>query len=494
MKVIISLSHVQKCSAGWNPRGGKTSLFLMTLFAVTLVSLVIQFRLFVLTSLVIIESAEIQDSYFAVPAVAKSSSKTDQSAVSSSSLWKSDNEQEEDADTTTHNNNDVVDYSINNQGGELWIQVQSWAEGLTAWTLSVSELAIAIKTLNATLVEPDITNGRLVPVGKMRLSDVFNRTSMEDFLQPNGYAGRKEFEKRMKQLENDKVPVSTFDMCLNRCHGGAICKGRGKMPCTVRVGDRNEERKLPSVFHGETSTDLNQAIEAAASGQTVVLKVHGYWKHSLSYMTDGDGRKLLDQDLVRKLHARSWKFVENLHQMADSILKQNGVFNDNYAAIHWRAELPNIDYLECARAIVAVKEEMKLSTNTTVFLMSSLMSDPEMQWGSSLAMARNCSAMEALHLLVDQNKFRKVDSIINDLKLPDTIIFVALDLIIASRAKEFSTCTKGCDNNYCASCNRLGHFAAHAVRTRKVGGKRSSNCWKLPPSFVPSPGEAKQQD
>jgi hypothetical protein len=158
-------------------------------------------------------------------------------------------------------------------------------------------------------------------------------------------------------------------------------------------------RQLKSYFVQRKSPVLNQAIEAVASGKKVELKVHQFRKRSLNYMTYGpDKRTLVDEDRWNEFQESRWQFTVNLHQMADSVLRRSGVSDDNYATIHWRADLADTDYLECARAIVGVREEMKLPTNTTVFLMLSLMTDPKMQRSTSLAKLRNSSAMEALHL------------------------------------------------------------------------------------------------
>jgi hypothetical protein len=75
----------------------------------------------------------------------------------------------------------AVDYSMNDRGGELFIHVQNWREGLAAWTTAFSEVAVAAKELNATLIEPEMSNARLVRDGKVRLSQVFNRSIIEDY-------------------------------------------------------------------------------------------------------------------------------------------------------------------------------------------------------------------------------------------------------------------------------------------------------------------------
>jgi hypothetical protein len=49
--------------------------------------------------------------------------------------------------------------------GVLWIHVQDWSEGISHWTKTFSQVVVLCKTLNATLVLPEITDGRLVGRG-----------------------------------------------------------------------------------------------------------------------------------------------------------------------------------------------------------------------------------------------------------------------------------------------------------------------------------------
>ena len=62
--------------------------------------------------------------------------------------------------------------------------------------------------------------------------------------------------------------------------------------------------------------------------------------------------------------------------------------------------------------------------------------------------------------------------------IPDPIVLAALDLILAARARELATCTKGC-RSVCARCGFQGQFVAltKEMRAEYNKGGTTYDCW-----------------
>jgi hypothetical protein len=153
-----------------------------------------------------------------------------------------------------------------------------------------------------------------------------------------------------------------------------------------------------------------------------------------------------------------------------------GIGNDSdFAIIHWRAEIPNMNYMECAERIVNAKDAMLLSSpkNAPRFLLMSSLSTSNstgMQWGGAQAMAPNATAQRALQYLMNDHGFSKIDQVFDQLDIHDWIIAAALDLILAQKATHFATCTRDCKGSWpnrdCLNCNHAGSFALTALQMR----------------------------
>ena len=84
----------------------------------------------------------------------------------------------------------------------------------------------------------------------------------------------------------------------------------------------------------------------------------------------------------------------------------------------------------------------------------------------------------ALELLLSESGgFRKLDTLLGE--YTDSSLFPIWDLILASRATKYSTCTRDCplNQNICAKCNHRGYFGALAIDMRAKQGKESYQCW-----------------
>jgi hypothetical protein len=302
------------------------------------------------------------------------------------------------------------------------------------------------------LVEPGIKDGRLVVQGNVWLSELLNLTD---------YYHSKKFAMTMMPLHEFQALniSSSFDICLDKENNAT--KSCGTIPCDYKKS---------------SSTNLTAAVQASLRGP-VVLKVHGLWWESLMNMgveinKDGVTKRLHDRK--KSNHVRGQlKFRESLFRLADSALQLMGIGSE-FAIIHWRAEIPNINYMECAESIVKAKDSMLMaSPNSSFLLMSSLSAShsTSMQgWGGAQSMSQNTTAQQALNYLMNDHAFRKLDQVFQALDIKDWIIAVALDLIMAQKSTHFATCTRGCERSqysYCLKCNYAGSFALTALQMRK---------------------------
>jgi hypothetical protein len=349
---------------------------------------------------------------------------------------------------------------------ELWIHVQSWREGIGHWTYSVSQLLAVAKKLNATIVEPGIENGRLVTEGNVWFSDIFNRSLIVDY-HPK-FATLKQFQEATTHSD-----ANVFHLCFRSCIHGDGCTG----PKTCENG-------IPSSFRQNHSDSLEKAMISAQimDSHHTVLNIHDFWVNSFDqmYLHTNGTNKLVDQDEVRLVTDHHLRFVDDLYNMADSLLERMGISNGSeYAVIHWRAERDSLDYMECAQGIVRAKKAMNMPQNMTFVLISSLMKDPSMEWGGSATLAENTAAPQALEFLLSDHALQKIDNVLNGTEARELAIYVALDLIMSQKATTFATCTRKCNkpHRYCRKCNYAGNFALLAMKMREVNNKESLECW-----------------
>jgi hypothetical protein len=346
----------------------------------------------------------------------------------------------------------------------LWIHVQDWAEGISHWTYSFSQLLAFAKKFNATLVEPGIENGRLVVEGNLRFSDVYNQSLLEDYHAK--FATLQQFQ----EVARDEAPV--FDLCLQACNPH-------KDECS---GHHACSNGIPSSFKHTYSETLERAIASSQNSRTV-LNIHSYWVDSLHEMylrQNGTNTttKLVEETQAKRVADHHLHFVDELYDMAEASLEGMGIAGD-YAVIHWRAERENINYMECAHGIVRTKDAMGLPPNTSFVLISSLMQDSTMEWGGAAHLAENTSAPQALDFLINDHSFRKVGSVVNTTEAKDLVVYSVLDLIISQKATAFATCTRTCrkPHFFCRHCNYLGQFAVLAMDMRGDSNKDSLECW-----------------
>ena len=363
----------------------------------------------------------------------------------------------------------------------LFLHVQSWREGMSGWKRSLANIIVMSQKLNATLVEPGIENGRLVVQGNIWLTEVLQELSAPMMIPLH---------------EFQALNISTvFEMCLDKClapQKGVCKKRKASRPCGT----------IPSDYKKPISFNLSAAVETSST-QRAVLRIHKLWKDSLIKMGiemgNGDVIKLHDDDASNQIRHK-FQFHPSLFRLADSALQLMGFGNsDEFGIIHWRAELPNMDYMECAKSIVQTKENMLSAASSRSnaapprFLLVSSLSvasntttaSHPLFWGGAQALSNNSTAQQALQYLLGQGDLAKVDQVFKALDIRDWIIAAVLDLILAQKSVMFATCTNKCKD--CLKCNHAGSFAWTAISMRKENRNSSVGsypCWPVGKDYV----------
>eukprot|EP00984_Skeletonema_dohrnii_P016691 scaffold7463_cov76-Skeletonema_dohrnii-CCMP3373.AAC.1 len=111
-----------------------------------------------------------------------------------------------------------VSMSIDSKASRhIWIDVISYAEGIAGWKTSLLELLHLAQALNATLVEPCMTSGRLGSCGdefNIPVSDLFD---LADYMVPSIGKRHPElvsYDKYQAALDNSYLDIGMVKLCL----------------------------------------------------------------------------------------------------------------------------------------------------------------------------------------------------------------------------------------------------------------------------------------
>lgn len=342
-------------------------------------------------------------------------------------------------------------------GPSLWIFVEVFAEGMASWRISLAEILMIAKKLNATVVEPCILRGRLRACDDYtaRLDQVYDVTKLRKF-----YSNMVSYEDYQTMVTMEK-PVMV-PMCLQ--------KPTGNPPIKRVCG------KAPNIYSSTVNAPLEKALEHKKKGPTVIqIK---YYRQGGFHKTRVGGETLVNFRKTGQILEQYFAFARQHYDIVDYLLQLMGVSNTSgYDVIHWRAEKPDIHYNDCATKILQIRKTM--GSKTTV-LLSSINHEVDMQWYKP-EMYNQSDAIRSLDRLLDSG-FLKVDQVLDKVQnmIPDQIVIPVWDQIIAQKARRFATCTEGCGRSHrCAACNFLGNFAQTAVDLRKQSGKSSDECWPV---------------
>ena len=389
---------------------------------------------------------------------------------------------EKQNDSECHKTDKIVQLQPNNSKASrhIWIDAVSYAEGIAGWKTSLLELLHLAQALNATLVEPCMTSGRLGSCGgefNIPVSDLFD---LEEYKVPS--IGR-EFPMLMS-YDNYQAALDESDLDI----------GMIKV-CLLNNRRMNRERRCPNNTTHISEMGQHDLIHIVreANEDNFILHLEDYWRGSLRKLGLLMGMEFpYEEEFGSKIlpfHSEHVKFV-------DDLLQRGNIEIDNFSAIHWRAEKVGMNYTRCARAVNNVKQiilKRNMSSNNITetggesthkfVLLSSLNEDSDKMWAESRMISNKKSMREALKYLLHDNGFVKIDSLLEkEHKLGDSGMLAIYDLIIAAKAKNFASCVRdgeiGCteaSRSLCEECNHIGKFGRMAALFRQE--KATMECW-----------------
>ena len=341
-------------------------------------------------------------------------------------------------------------------------------EGMSSWLVSLSEVLVLAKELNATLVEPCILKGRLGSCANvaqggpgLRLSQVLDMQLMQRY-----HAAIVSYQDYEQAIRSTDATIPVVSMCLHHFSPVPHCEG------------------APHVWGAKDMPQLDQALMLARNS-TTVLEIHQYGKFAFRKSTWANA---LQAALVKKLYlGLSTHHMERVK----ILLERMGLHGDEpFSVIHWRAERPGMDYLACADKILEVRDviigkrqeqqpgHQQKQHQHPFIIMSSLNTNADYMWKGAKLLAENSTSDQALRKLLDHG-FLKLDQVVDYKKLKDPLVLAIYDLILALKAAKFVTCSKSCgDDSVCAACNWLGQFGGLAMTMRSdMANKSSTECW-----------------
>jgi hypothetical protein len=211
--------------------------------------------------------------------------------------------------------------------------------------------------------------------------------------------------------------------------------------------------------------------------------------------------------------AKTIPFHSKHVQLVDELLQRANITNNNFSVIHWRAEKKGMDFIQCARAVneakdIMLRRMMANNTNNTAqnkeeeaskhkfVLMSSLNENEDLMWLGARDTIGNStkSSQIALQYLLRDNGFIKIDGLLEarstKVHNDDPGMLAIYDLIIATKAINFATCSRGGEagcsdvsHRLCDACNHIGNFGRLATSLRKQNTYHSlASSWECWPS------------
>eukprot|EP00984_Skeletonema_dohrnii_P004621 scaffold1634_cov118-Skeletonema_dohrnii-CCMP3373.AAC.19 len=419
-----------------------------------------------------------------------------------------------DRDTNTTTSIAKATTSTLSKRPHLWLDTITYAEGIAGWKTSLLELLYFAQKVNgggggATLVEPCMTSGRLRSCGRYEtrgvpVSEIFD---LDEYMTPpsdgNGskYPVMVSYDDYQRIVGNTNTTVAKTNVCMLHSKSLSYDKRCTKDTSWIMTMKQNNLQRMMD--------NSNQ--------QHFILHLEDYWRGSIYELgwqlgmyipNDKQERFVKGMEIPHKgvfegktipFHMKHVQFVEDLLQRAN-------ITNDNFSAVHWRAEKKGMDFMRCARAVNEVKHIMlreMMTSNTTrkdeessqhkFVLMSSLNENEDMMWSgsrNSIVNGTTTTPQQALHYLLHDNGFIKIDGLLEMQAKKvhnDPGMLAIYDLIIATKANNFATCARdgktGCNGvtrRLCDACNHVGKFGRLATSLRKEDGDHrgsSFECW-----------------
>jgi len=266
----------------------------------------------------------------------------------------------------------------------IWIDVETYAEGIGGWTYSLLELLHLAEILGATLVEPCMTGGRIGSCGKSKHHNIVSNMTSE-FEVPISEVF--DMSRYKKSIDGKFPTLSTYD----DYQGHLDAEGGGVVKLCMTHVLKDKKCSIESLPPGEISEDKFHQILRESKGN-FVLNVENYFRHASHFKKLC---KLLGVNVNRNEMSKvPLPFHPKHIQFVDEILQRANMTDDNFSAIHWRVERTGMDFMKCARVVADAKHAMvqemryrkKKVGKHKFLLLSSLNEDTAKMWKGSRSM------------------------------------------------------------------------------------------------------------
>ena len=364
----------------------------------------------------------------------------------------------------------------------LWIHVVSFGEGMASWKMSFTFLLGAAKHLGATLVEPCIQNGRLHScaleqniTAAIRLRHVFDLD-------------------KIKQVYPYVVSYEEFVKETNYFYNSST--GHGHLPNTDNtivtcLSERDPLCGSIKNSYGVKRSKFMYDARDKAIQATTLLEIVQFDRWSLQKWKkkEDNGSTTLVMDSLGLKPEQLLHFPSSLYGKVESMLHDalNISKRTPFAAIQWRPEQMKAGYTECAQAILDARGIISQQDDIPMenfVLISPLSLVHSLQWGGVANEADaniNTSYPSLQHLY--NNGFKKLDQSFGSTgseTIPDEVFLYIYDMILAQKAKSFTTCSGCSPREFCSKCNWQKEASKFAVylRSEYTGGQGKTNtCW-----------------
>ncbi|KAI2509376.1 hypothetical protein MHU86_5009 [Fragilaria crotonensis] len=306
------------------------------------------------------------------------------------------------------------------KGTSVWIYVQEFSEGMATWRISLAEILMVAKRLNATVVEPCIEGGRLrtCHVAKYRLGQVYDLRRLRRF---HPHIVSYEDYQTMLAVENPIIITTCLQFPRGTPSPDKVCGN------------------VTNTYQEKVNAPIEKALQY--NNGTTVIHIK-YYRQGGFLNTKFERKRLVLARFIEPILTDHFEFESQHYDSVDYLLRLMGISNNShFDVIHWRAERPDINYDDCATKILQARKNMG---SKAAVLLSSINLQADRQWFDPDRYNQS-DAIQGLNRLLDSG-FLKLDQVLDKVQnmIPDQIVVPVWDQIIAQKARRFATCTRGC--------------------------------------------------
>ena len=270
-----------------------------------------------------------------------------------------------DRDTNTTTSKAIATSTPNkSKRPHLWLDAITYAEGIAGWKTSLLELLYFAQKVNggvggATLVEPCMTSGRLRSCGRYEtrgvpVSEIFDLD---------------EYMTHPSDGNGGKYPVMvSYDDYQSIVGNTTVAKTN---VCMLHSKSLSYDKRCTNYTSWIMTMKQNnlQRMMDNSNQQHFILHMEDYWRGSVYELgwqlgmyipNDKQERFVKGMEIPHKgvFEGKTIPFHRMHVQFVDDLLQRANITNDNFSAVHWRAEKKGMDFMRCARAVNEVKHIM----------------------------------------------------------------------------------------------------------------------------------------